>query len=118
MHEALQYSDPEKLTTVHSHVAKGGTMSNREGIRQGQGFGIASAKEGLLEYFQAVDHGLHRYLRDEASPLVLAGADFLLPIYREASEYKNILTNGVEGNPDRWSNQELHQKAWAIAEPH
>lgn len=41
-----------------------------------------------------------------------------LPIYREASNYPHLLPQGIVGNPDRLSAQELHDRAWGLVEPH
>jgi hypothetical protein len=43
--------------------------------------------------------------------------DYLLPIYREANTYPHLLEEGIEGNPDRLSGQELHDRAWALVGP-
>jgi hypothetical protein len=49
--------------------------------------------------------------------MILAGVDHLLPIYREASTYQNILADGIVGNPDRENVKELHEEAWKIVRP-
>jgi hypothetical protein len=116
--EALQYSDEIKSRSFHTHTAAGGRANQREAIFHGQGPGIDSAEDGLLEFFQKVDRGLHRRLRNENAPLVLAAADYLLPIYRQANTYRHLLDEAIEGHPDRLSAKELHDRAWAVVEPH
>lgn len=118
MGQALQYTGAFVERTYHTHSAPGGPAGSREKIAQGQGFRIDSAKDGILQYFQAVDRGLHRYLRDEQAPLVLAADDFLHPIYREANRYPHLLAEGVPGHPDRLSDRELHDRAWEVVRPH
>ncbi len=120
MSEALHYgNDPElRVRTAHTHTAPGGPAGRREAIIHGQGPGVESAKDGLLEYLQQVDRGLHRYLRDEHAPLVLAADGYLLPIYRLANTYAHLVEEGVEGHPDRLSAQELRDRAWAVVQPH
>jgi hypothetical protein len=72
----------------------------------------------IARFFRQVDAGLWKEeLHDEHAPLVLAGVDFLLPMYREISRYPSIVEEGVVGNPDRFRPEELHQRAWAILEP-
>jgi hypothetical protein len=80
--------------------------------------GIDDAKDDLGRYFQNIDRGLHAVLREEQAPLVVAAVDYLLPIYKEASTYPHLLEKGIEGNPDRLSEKELHDRAWAIVAPH
>jgi hypothetical protein len=87
------------------------------GIFHGHGVGIDDSKEELLHYFQKIDRGLHPLLREEKAPLVLAAVDYLQPIYRQANTYAQLLEQGVEGNPDRLSSRELHDRAWPLVQP-
>ena len=56
-------------------------------------------------------------LRDEQALLVLAGVDYLHPIYKEANTYPYLVDEGIEGNPEELSAEELHERAWAIVQP-
>jgi hypothetical protein len=78
--------------------------------------GGVQPKDEILRYFHQIDHGLHRYLREKKSPLILAGVEYLFPIYREANSYPHLLDEGVTGNSERLSPQELHAQAWKIIE--
>jgi hypothetical protein len=48
----------------------------------------------------------------------VAAVEYLQPLYREASTYPHLLAQGVEGNPDRLSEKDLHDRVWALVEPH
>lgn len=76
------------------------------------------AKIRILRYFQLVDDGLRQMLRDEQAPLVLAGVDYLLPLYKEANSYPHLMAEGITGSPDELKAEELHKQAWDIVEPH
>jgi hypothetical protein len=56
-------------------------------------------------------------LREEHAPLVLAGVDYLLPIYREANTYPNLVDEGIEGSPEALGEKEIHRQAWDIVRP-
>lgn len=73
-------------------------------------------KDQITRFFQAIDRGLHEILREQHVPLILAGVDYLHPIYREASRYPNILEQHIEGNFDRMSVETLHEEALPIIE--
>lgn len=75
-------------------------------------------KDRILRYFHKVDDGLRQVLRDEQSPLVLAGVDYLLPLYKEANNYPHVVDEGITGSPEEMSAEDLHQSAWSIVEPH
>jgi hypothetical protein len=56
-----------------------------------------------------------RYLGDSQAPLVLAAVDYLVPIYREASSYRQIMDEHLSGNPEELRPEELRERAWEIA---
>lgn len=117
--EALQYDDPERQLQFHTRApaAKG----ERAAMFHGHGAGHideAVHKKDILRYFQQLDKGVQDLLRNERAPLVLAGVDYLLPIYREANSYQHLLDEGVLGNPDELSTENLRERAWAVVQPH
>jgi Bacterial archaeo-eukaryotic release factor family 3 len=113
--EVLQYDVFEKQLQWHS--PKGGA-AGKVGVSQGRGALEADTKENILRYLREIDKGLHNVLGNEQSPLVVACVDYLLPIYREANTYPNLLDRGISGNPEGLSAQELHANAWEIVQPH
>ena len=71
----------------------------------------------LTRYFRAIDQALLDFHEGENIPLVLAGVEYLIPIYREKSNYPNIVEDFIRGNPEMLSSEELHKLAWEIVEP-
>jgi hypothetical protein len=114
--EALATHDQDEPLGFHTHPALG--LGRKGAIFHGQGVGIDDTKDDLLRFFQRVDRGLHAVLRPDRPPLVLAAVDYLMPLYREANTYPHLLEKGVEGNPDRLSTAELHDRAWPLVRPH
>lgn len=113
--EALLTHDKDAVLTFHTRPV--GSIGSWGAIFHGQGVGIDDEKKDLLRYFQQIDRGLHPLLSQEKAPLVLAAVDYLLPLYRRANTYPYLQEVGVEGNPDRLSNRELHERAWALVRP-
>lgn len=72
----------------------------------------------LARYFHRVNDGLENILKHQQVPLILACVEYLAPVFREVARYPHILDPIIAGNPDGVTQDELHQKAWAIAEPH
>lgn len=115
--EALKYDDPQRQLQYHTGTqGRGG--SKRAAMFHGQGVGVDDNKSNIWRYCLMIDDGLHKLLREEHAPLVLAGVDYLLPIYREASGYPHLVEPSITGNPDVLSAEELHAKAWEIVQPH
>lgn len=54
-----------------------------------------------------VDIGLKEIFREQQALLILAGVDYLLPIYRKVSEYANIMQEGITGSPEHLRPEEL-----------
>ncbi|PSB03459.1 hypothetical protein C7B69_26405, partial [filamentous cyanobacterium Phorm 46] len=80
--EALQYDDPEQSLQFHTASSQGSGGGDGSAIFHGQGGGNDDHKDGLLSYFRQVSNGLESFLKNEKAPLILAGVDYLLPIYQ------------------------------------
>jgi hypothetical protein len=117
MAEALQYDDPEKNLQFHTRTPQG-SSGDRAAIFHGHGAGDDDRQENLLRYFRQVNDGLESLLKTDRAPLVLAGVDYLLPIYQQASTYDPILPDGITGNPEILKPEELHERAWQIVGPY
>lgn len=101
----------------HSSTASSGReRGGHAAIFHGQGIGTDTLKDDILRYFQQIDHGLHPILHDRQVPLVLAAVDYLQPLYQEANTYPFLLEQGLAGNPDKLSDEDLRKLAWKIAE--
>ncbi len=128
LEEALQHED---LQTHLTHRSWGTRASNTRRAKQslgapgggsvvfhGQGSDEDPHKKDLAEFFQQIDDGVTRKLHDEHAPLILACVDYEAPIYRAHNHYGNLLEAVIAGNPEQWSNDELHRRAWELVEPH
>jgi hypothetical protein len=118
--EALRYNDAtERQLQFHTRtapIAPPGT-GERAAIYHGQGVGIDDVKDNIVEYFRLVDHGLHNLLRNGQAPLVLAGVEYLLPLYKEVTGYAHVIDTGITGNADGLRAEALHALAWPVVEP-
>jgi hypothetical protein len=115
--EALMWDDPEKQLQWHTQTTNPASSTERPAMFHGHGVGTDDQKDNLLRYFQKVDESLQGLLQDRYLPMILAGVDYLLPLYRQASSYPNILEQEITGSPKVWSADYLHEKAWEIMEP-
>lgn len=121
MDEALQYDETAKEGQFRISTSKGGTNNSfqQAGTFHGQGSPDRDdIKQDLLQFFHQIDAGLHEYLRNKKAPLVLAGVEYLMPIYREANSYQHLVTEAnIAGNQEIMPPEELHAEAWKIVEP-
>lgn len=115
LEEALRYDDPERQLQFHTRTPSGG--GRRAAVFHGHGGGNDDSKERIFRYFRQIDEGIHEILKREQAPLVLAGVEYLFSIYREANTYPHLVEEGVSGNPEGLSAEELHDRAWEVVEP-
>ena len=113
--EAIPSVNHQMSLQLHGSGSSSGSGS---ATFHGQGGGSdESAKKELLRYFRLVADGLKEFLQGDRAPLVLAGVEYLLPIYKEANTYPNLIDTVIKGNPDLLSADELHKSAWQIIRP-
>jgi hypothetical protein len=115
MEEALPEEGPAPQLQFQSLPLQGGRATRFHG----HGVGTDDVDDVNLErYFHRVDAGLQGVLKHEHAPLVLACVEYLAPIYRRITAYRHVLDEVMEGNPDGLKNEDLHQNAWTIVQPH
>ncbi len=115
MADVLQYDEFSENLQFRSGPSQG-AAGKGNAIYHGHGEGKDVAKEQVVRFLREVDHGLHEALKDEQSPLVLAGVEYLLAHYREINSYPSLLSEEVDGNPDDVSPAALQSRAWPIVE--
>ncbi len=110
--EALKYDDPEKQLQMHTGNPQ--SSAGKSAIFHGQGAGADENKVQIRRFLQKVDRGLDEMFQGEQAPMILAGVEFVISMYRELSVYPRILEQGIMGNPEHTSPKELHEQAWEI----
>jgi hypothetical protein len=116
LEEALRPDTPEKQ--IHWPASPQGGAGKGGPVFHGHGGGSSDPKDNIFQYLRQVDKGLHDLIGNETAPLVLAAVEYLFPIYKEANTYTNLLDEGIPGNPEGLTAQQLHGQAWAIIEPY
>jgi hypothetical protein len=109
----LESFPPERQLEYRSQAPKAG---RRMGLFHGHAEEAEDVSRFLLDYFHAVDKAVATFLRGRRVPLLLAGVDYLHPLYAEANTYPHLLRRGVTGSPDGFNIDDLHRRAWAVVE--
>jgi len=109
---ALNYATVERGEQVHSamHVSQG----KQAAVFHGQGGQKDTAKEDLGAFFEIVARALEPTLAREKAPLLLAGVDYLLPIFRQHCSYPELMARHLAGNCDQLSAAQLLERSWEI----
>ena len=116
MSEALWMDERQRFLNLHSSSVSTGVTKRGAAVFHGHNVSDEE-KNNILRFFQSVNQGVNTLIEDKTVPMVLAGVDYLLPIYREASTYQNVLENGITGNPDRENLNELHGQGLSMVRP-
>jgi hypothetical protein len=116
LQDTLRYDQPQKQ--VHLHTRRPERTGGRGAMFHGHGLGEDEGKRNISRYMHDVRNAVERVLGDLHVPLVLAGEEHLVPVYREASGYHYLVDEPVYGNADHLDDAELHRRSWQIVEPH
>lgn len=128
--EALRYDDLQKPELQHHPTTgpgrgpqgQGGADTGKQQRGPEHGFhGHGEVGEGhkhqIRRFLQGVDKGLSEIFgKGETAPVVLAGVEYIQSMYRDVTGYRNITKHWIEGNTDRWRNEQLHEAAMPIIE--
>jgi len=115
--DLLQYEQAQEH--IQLHTTPKGKSAGSSAMFHGHG-NIADEstyKKDIEEFLNEVDKGLMGSLSDRKRPLVLAGVKNIRAAYANLSDYPNILSEGIEGNPEQLKEDELHHAAWNIVQP-
>lgn len=114
--QALRFDDPEQR--FQFHTSTGSPMGRGDRRAMFHGHDVEDQEtERILRYFKMLNAGIQELLGDSNAPLVLAGVDFLLPLYKKANKYPHLVEEGIEGNPETLSAEELRAQAWQLVQP-
>lgn len=103
-------------TRIQRHA--GGGSPNSPGAFHGQAMDIeAQERENRLFYFRQLDEGIRQVMADPTTPVIIAGADSITPLFRQVSGIKNLVEKSIDGNFERASNEVLHELALPLMEP-
>jgi hypothetical protein len=67
-------------------------------------------KDMLLNYFRQIDHKINTVIKNKKIPLIIAGVDYLLPLYRQVNTYIHILDDEIIGSIEHISIDAIRQQ--------
>lgn len=113
--DVVRFEEKEGDTLFRTGGRGGTGGANFHGI----GGGRPEHKENIATYLEEVDDTIWKsHLKRENVPLLLAGQEFLIPIYRSVSDYKNIWPEALTGNHHQQSDNELYKDAMKVMKPY
>jgi len=113
----ISYAEEEANTEFQGIRKRQGSVgSGGEFAAHGEGPG-EERKQLVQNYIHRMANKLDKKLNENPLPLYLAGLDYLIPMFQQASKYQYLKANHM-GRLNGTSINEIHKKAWALAENH
>jgi len=117
--------DVKRISGLDSTTFRSGESGRRApsasqpGNVHGAAGGNPNGKDNMLVYFEAVDDILwDKVFKTENAPLLLAGVEYEIPIYRSAADYHNVWPEALTGNRDRQETNSLYKDAMEVMKPY
>ncbi|MFE3291121.1 hypothetical protein [Rhodococcus sp. NPDC059234] len=106
---------PDLPTSAADHAGKA-SLSGR--APKGRLQGTEGRKLRVRQYCRAVDQALRPVLTGRDVPLILAATEPVSSIYRSVNSYPALLAEGLDGNPEERSDEELATLARGVLDRH
>jgi Bacterial archaeo-eukaryotic release factor family 3 len=106
-------------TRVPDHVldnqsAGGPSVGKMKGVTFGINTDRERHDEYLRHFFKEIDQGVHHILLDHTAPLILAGMEEEVAVYRHVNSYPRLIEQAVLSSQDAFDPNELHDRAMEI----
>lgn len=109
MADALRWDDRERQLQSHAAGRTGaGTVA---AAFHGQGGSADTRLADLERYLHLVDHAVGSARAGSERPLVLAGVDDIVAVFRRVTRCSKLVDGHIAGNPDQRSDDELADRA-------
>jgi hypothetical protein len=97
LEEALGFDAPDH--DLMNRSSSGPSTGAMRGVQFGTGSERETQHAHLHDFYRAIDRGVNELLRSSQAPLILAGVDEDMTIYRSINTYANLLEQGIHGSP-------------------
>lgn len=112
---SLAFADVERQ--LQSHATAAGAGSGSAAMFHGHGGVGEVQKTAILHFYRIVDRAVRDAVDGRDLPMVLAVDEGLRALYGEANTHPRLLPDGLSGNPDRLSTEELQERSLPVVGP-
>jgi hypothetical protein len=106
--DATQTSQPDH---VLDNRMTGGPSIGTGTVMFGTSTDREAKDEYLLHFFRDVDNAVNAIMRRSGGPLVAAGVEHEIALYRRVNTYPELVEAGIQGAPDGMESGEMHRRA-------
>lgn len=98
--------------------AAGPSTGSMKGVMSSTNTDREARDEYLLHFYKHVSQGVAERLKDENAPLVIAGVDYEVALFRRENTYPHLAEDAVHGAADGLKGGELHRRALQAVQPY
>jgi len=111
--------DVKRLSQKDASTVRVGSSTAGGANFHGMGGGNPDDKTNISVYFEHVDDILFKEIfNKENVPLLLAGVEYLIPIYKSVCDYHNVCDEALTGSHEHDEKNELYEKVREIMLPY
>jgi len=107
--DAMQTRPPDHV--LDNRSTGGPSTGSMKGVMFGTSTDRESKDEYMLHFFMEIDRAVNVALRGRQEPLMAAGVESELALYRRVNTYPRLLEPGVQAAPDGMDTRELQRRA-------
>lgn len=111
--QALNLQGADRGEQVHSGTRGG--LRKEAGVFHGQGGRRDTLKDEVTTYFRQIDSSLRPILCERRDPLILAGVEYELAMFRDASTYSHLSDQALHGGFDHVDDRALYEQVLPVA---
>ncbi len=109
---------PSVRKTLKFHTGTPEGRGRRAAMPRGHGTGPLSQETDLLGYYGRIDADLLHILNEEKLPMLLAGPNDLVSLYRQVNTYPYLVQDATSGNPGSYPRDRIYRLARKTMEAH
>jgi len=114
--EIIKYEESQEHSQFHTGALGKESPGRRPAMFHGHGGYKDYKKIDIKQFCQKIDKILHKILKDESAPLILAGTDYICSLYREINTYPSSPEDNIKA--DQQADPEtLKKEALNIVKP-
>jgi hypothetical protein len=117
--EVKRLSDLDATTFRSGSSGKRSAPAAESGSYHGVGGGNPDDKTNIAVYFETVDDVYFKAIfNKENAPLLLAGVEYLIPIYKSVCDYHNVCEQSLKGSFEYTDTSTLYKQARELMQPY
>jgi len=108
----------EPSLQFHTKAPPGGREKSAVHFGHGVAGDDASHKKRIEEFLRRVARPIEDRVRKRRQPIVLAGVDYIVDLFRKVASYPRILEGSISTNADELSTEDLGRRGFEVAQEH